>query len=133
MKESVNIIFLALLIWREARGESVGVKIAVAWVVRNRVNKPAWWGRSWMGVIFKPWQFSGLTATGDPNLSKWPHETEPAWLDSLEAAERVYNGTVDDPTNDATYYHDHSITKPTSWGNTIRPTVKIGKIQFYRG
>ncbi|MFH1741390.1 MAG: cell wall hydrolase [bacterium] len=133
MKDSANIIFLALTIWREASGETVGVKEGVGCVIRNRVTHPGWWGKTWMEVVFKKWQFSAMTAPGDPNLTRWPKEKAQDWIDCLEVAEDVYRNLTLDPTGGATYYHDQSITKPETWGESIQPTVKIGKIQFYRG
>jgi N-acetylmuramoyl-L-alanine amidase len=57
---------LALAIYREARGEDLAAKIAVGCVIRNRVQHPSWYGRSWFEVITKPYQFSSFNL-GEPN------------------------------------------------------------------
>jgi len=59
---------LALMLWREARGESDEAKIAVAHTVVNRVAHPGWWGRTVDDVIAKKWQYSSMTDPGDPQL-----------------------------------------------------------------
>lgn len=74
-------LLLALTLWGEARGEPIDGKKAVAWVVRNRMEKAAAWkaarGRNHplygdgtvQGVVLRPWQFSCWNK-GDPNMPK---------------------------------------------------------------
>lgn len=119
---------LALLIWREAEGESAMGKIAVGWVVRNRAMRydPPRWTR----VMTKHLQFSSLTAPGDKRLVAWPEDNEPAWIESLLAAESVYLGTVDDPTGGAVNYVNLAVADP-EWANMMTFKVKIGAHSFY--
>lgn len=42
----------------ECAKEPVEGQIAVASVIRNRVDHPRWWGRGWKGVCLKDAQFS---------------------------------------------------------------------------
>jgi hypothetical protein len=58
---------LALTLWAEARGEGRDGLIAVAWVIRNRVENPGWWGKSYRGVCLKPKMFSCWNPGTDPN------------------------------------------------------------------
>jgi spore germination cell wall hydrolase CwlJ-like protein len=74
-------LLLALTLYGEARGETAPGKRAVAWVVRNRMERAAEWmankGRQHplfgdgtvAGVVLRPWQFSCWNK-GDPNLHR---------------------------------------------------------------
>lgn len=96
---------LALCLWREARGEDITTKRAVAWSIMNRVAKPSWWGKTLNAVLVKRWQYSSMTAAADPNLVKWPEENEPAWIDCLF----IVDNMGADPTGGATHYFDRSL------------------------
>ena len=43
-REAYQFGLLPLVIWREARNQSYEAMLAVAWVVKNRVASPKWWG-----------------------------------------------------------------------------------------
>jgi N-acetylmuramoyl-L-alanine amidase len=110
---------LALMIWREARDQTLVAMTGVAWVVKNRVSHPGWWGNTVVEVIILKWQFSGMTADGDPNLVDWPQETDPSWGLCKEAATKVLNGKVPDPTFGAIEYYSLPYTSPPpAWGPT---------------
>ena len=57
LKELSDIDLLATLIRGEAEGEPLLGKIAVACVVRNRVEDPQW-PDAWSGVMLQKYQFS---------------------------------------------------------------------------
>lgn len=124
---------LTLCCWREARGESLNAKIAQCWAVKNRVEKPGWWGHDWHTVILKPWQFSSFNKN-DPNSEKWPEDDDPAFEQCVQAAEAVMLGTVEDPTNGSTHYYDTSIEFPRAWGNESEweNTLNIDHFRFWR-
>lgn len=131
-------ILLALCIWREARGESVQTKQAVAWSIRNRVQNPGWWGTGWAGIILQPYQYSSFNRN-DPNAAKLPIPKDPSWEDSLEVAQMIYTSGADaqlpDPTGGATSYFDLSLDhNPPSWaidGGMVK-TCDVGRLHFYR-
>ena len=125
-----NISLLALCVWREARGEPVEGKVAVACSIRNRVAYPSWWGRDWHTVILKPRQYSSFNAD-DPNATKWPDEHEAAWQSCLEIADAVYTEVTADTTGGADSYYDISIPPP-AWAMPERHTIDVGKLKFYR-
>lgn len=130
------LILLALCIWREARGELVTTKEAVAWSIRNRVDNPRWWGHSWSGIILMPWQYSSFNRS-DPNATKWPTPNDPAWIESLTVAQQVFlaDASLPDPTHGATSYFDNSLdTDPPKWatdGSMVK-TVDFGRLHFYK-
>jgi spore germination cell wall hydrolase CwlJ-like protein len=125
---------LLLCIWREARGETMEAKKGVAWCIRNRVMKEGrqWYGDDWTTVILKPYQFSSFNAN-DPNATKLPLMSDPSFKDCLTAAKYAYNGMAPDPTQGATYYFDDSLAaNPPKWAKTFTPTVKIGRLNFFK-
>ena len=129
-------ILLALCIWREARGELLETKQCVAWSIRNRVQRPGWWGHGWAGVILQPWQYSSFNHN-DPNASKLPIPTDPSWQDCLTVAEQVYpqESPIPDNSHGADSYYDMSLdTNPPSWasdGSKVK-TVDMGRLHFYK-
>jgi N-acetylmuramoyl-L-alanine amidase len=123
---------LSLCVWREARGEGDLGKRGVAWVVRNRVMHPCWWGSSYQTVILKPFQFSSFNP-GDPNEAKWPYEADPVWQDCQGVGRAVYDGADTDPTNGAVNYYDISIPAP-AWATDggMEPALETGRLRFFR-
>jgi N-acetylmuramoyl-L-alanine amidase len=133
-QDQANLGLLALVVWREARGEDLPTKQAVAWSIRNRVQSPGWWGHSWWSVILQPYQYSSFNRT-DPNATKWPMEGEQAWEDSLVAASQVYEELIPDPISGAESYFDKSLdTDPPKWstdGSFVHVT-NVGNLRFFR-
>lgn len=133
-------ILVALCIWREARGETLDVKKAVGWSIRNRFLRPGWWGHSWEGIVLLPWQYSSFNHN-DPNATKLPTSADPSWGDSLTAASMVWTADVlstpfiPDPTSGADSYFDMSLdSNPPSWATdgSKQHTLDIGRLHFYR-
>ena len=122
---------LALCVWRESDDQSVGCMAAVAHVVKNRVEKPCWWGVDYHSVILKPWQFSCFNH-GDPNESRWPADNNLQWIEALHIADAVaVNNTDPDNTDGATTYYDVSIDPP-DWTGGMIFTVQFDRIRFYK-
>lgn len=121
---------LALVVWREARGEPIEGKLAVANVIRNRVEATHL-PDQWDDVIERKWQFSSMTAPGDGMLVQWPRDTDPTWIDSMNVAERVFTLAGCDNTGGATFYCNLDVCHP-SWSDTYHQTVKIGHHTFFR-
>lgn len=121
---------LGLLVWREARGASWNAQIAVARSVRNRVARPSWWGHTQDEVIWKKWQYSSLTAPGDPQLLLQPKLSDASWLACLGVAYDVLHGDAPNPFPGADSYYDDSIAPP-GWTKGARFCGKMGKLNFY--
>lgn len=132
LQKSLDIFFAALCCWREARGEDFKTKCAIIGVMQNRADMK-WAGRSTVqDIVCQPWQFSGMTAKGDPNLVKFPKAGDQAWKDCLDAAESILGDGGIDLSRGAVFYHDVSIPgPPTAWG-PVEKTVQLGRIVFYR-
>lgn len=131
-----DLTVLAKTLWAEARGEGQAGMIAVAWVIRNRVDdgKPkSWWGEGYTGVCMKPWQFSCWN-TNDANY-QYLRGSKPIpakeYAAALEAAQLCIVGTVD-PTGGATHYYSTSMSTPPKWVKGATKTVQIGRHIFYK-
>jgi len=122
--------FLALCIWREARGESLAGQIGVAYVIMNRVKKPSWWGKDLMSVIFKKWQFSSLTDPNDRQLVVWPLAIDGSWKRCLEVACNVIDKNFPNMVRGADHYYDISIPPP-KWADPLKLVTQIGRLRFY--
>jgi spore germination cell wall hydrolase CwlJ-like protein len=121
---------LALVIWREARGESHEGKIAVGCVIRNRVVATHL-ADQWADVIEKRLQFSSMTAAGDAMLVQWPADNDPSWVDSMNVAEGIFAGSFLDATNGATLYCNLHVCKP-AWADPAKQTATIGNHTFFK-
>lgn len=121
---------VALTIWREARGEPDEAQAAVAWTVLNRVARPGWWGKSIAEVCTKKWQYSSLTDPHDPQLVKWPLDSDPSWQAAWMIAGEVLAGMFPCPVPGADSYFDPSIAPP-AWTNGATFCGKIGRLSFY--
>ena len=122
---------VARTLWGEARGEGRGGMEAVAAVIANRVRNPRWWGRDWISVCRRPFQFSCWNPD-DPNADKIVAVTgaDPTFVTATLVAEHVINGQLADPTGGADSYFAVGTPEP-AWAATAAHTVTIGRHAFY--
>jgi hypothetical protein len=125
-----EVCLLALVIWREARGESYDARIAVGCSIRNRVKHPKWWGNDYVSVITKKWQYSSMAASGDPQLMTYPQARDHIFEECLNIASLVYDDTYNSPVAGADSYYDDSIPPP-KWATADLFVAKIGRLNFY--
>lgn len=122
----------ALCLWREARGGGVAEMTAVAWVIHNRVI----YRRSdYTTQVLAKWQFSSMSAPGDPQLWKFPEENDASGKIAWDVAQKVIAVRISDPTGGADLYYDDALeAHPPSWSEPqyATPTVKIGRLNFFR-
>ena len=132
-----DLVLLAITVWGEARGESDKGKLAVAWVICNRMRRQ---GSRISHIVLKPWQFS-FWNTEDP--SRWKiSDIDPmsaTWLGCEAAARGALYMSQPDPTNGAEFYmnvdlvrRQHGGTLPKWWATDTSPNgeVKIGEHTF---
>ena len=132
LQEAADRTFLALMIWREARGESQEARVAVGFTVVERIRSGIrWWGRDVASVLFCKWQYSSLTDPRDRQLTLWPVADDPAWRQCLDIADLVLAGKVVNPAPGADSYFDLSI-RPPKWATPERHIGDIGRLRFYR-
>lgn len=122
--------FLALLIWREARGQPFEGMVAVAWTARNRVESPKWWGTDYLSVIGKKWQYSAMAAPGDPQLILYPKSDDKEFIVALHIAEAVIAGNIPHPAPGADSYFATTI-QPPDWATDDKFVKQIGAHRFF--
>lgn len=136
-EQAWELSLLALCAWREARNQGWDGMLAVAWSVRNRVQKPGktWWGDDWEAVIEQKWQYSSFNPD-DPNAKLLPGDPgkDPVWADALRAAEIAYAGYGVDPTLGSTHYHTIQMNPFPDWVKDPRTEfmLQIGSHRFYK-
>ncbi len=126
---------LALTLWREARGESTNAKVAVACSIKNRVDRPSWWGKSLIEVLTKKWQYSSMTDPKDRQLTTWPQPQDASFEECLSIAWGVMEGVYNSPVPGADSYYDDSLqgdARP-KWAkeHPERFVGKVGRLNFY--
>lgn len=133
-KNMAKLYILALCVYREARGEPFYGKLLVANTIKERVRDRRW-PDTFEGVIIQPWQFSAFNKN-DPNnlVYPWtgasPNPNDKAWLDSVEAAQKVLGGTNPVPPNHlANHYHTKNVQPHWSEGKT--PVALVGNHKFF--
>lgn len=126
---------LAKVIYWEARNQSLDGKIAVGYVVLNRVSAGLW-KDTICKVVNQGCQFSWVcTNKAKRNLNALKNEEEKnAWAEAISLANELlseYND-IEDVTYGATFFHAHYV-KPywTKW-KKIERTVRIDDHIFYR-
>lgn len=130
LTKAADKVFLALVLWREARGEPYPVRVGVACSMMNRVARPSWWGNSVTEVLFKRWQYSSMTDPKDPQLTTWPRGTEQSWQECLQIAHLAVEGQLQNPVPGADSYFDISIPAP-KWATDDLFVAQLGRIRFY--
>ena len=130
LEKMSDIVLCALVVWREARNQTLQCQAAVAHSILNRVHKPSWWGNDVTSVVFRKWQYSSVTDPKDRQLTTWPRTKEKSWMDCLKVVFDVMNGDLPNPVPGADSYYDTSISPPY-WATPATFVKQIGKIRFH--
>ena len=116
----VDVWYLALTIWAEARGEGPRGMEYVAWVIRNRV-KDARWPNSIPAVVRQPKQFSCWNPD-DPNrrLMADPLQCAGQDLEMFHQALRIAVKVIladeaDNPLPGVCHYYAATLKQPPAW------------------
>ncbi len=120
---------IALTAWRENRGGQTPGMQSVVNVICNRAAKR---NSSPYAECVRPWQFSSITATHDPQLTNWPSVTDAQYIAALELVEQQAAGTLADLTNGATSYYAASLIPAPAWAKTMTQTVRISGQIFFK-
>lgn len=135
---------VAKTIYGEARSEGIRGMLAVACVIRNRVQHPRvrWWGTGWNGVCTAPFQFSCWNK-GDPNRTILMAIPEFGWDARFPGFTLAYEiagefvdppSVPDDPWPDITQGadHYHSVAVSPDWADGRKAVTMFGVHVFYR-
>lgn len=120
---------LALVAWREDRSGGRDGMLAVMFCVRNRVLHS---GKTYAETICQPWQFSSMTATGDPQATHFPLVTDPQWTNAMAMVDDVIAGNFTDTTGGAVNYYAITMLTPPKWASQMTETVTIGNQKYFK-
>ncbi|MBI4268609.1 cell wall hydrolase [Candidatus Uhrbacteria bacterium] len=125
-------MILARAIFGEGRSLPETGRVAIGWVIRNRVDDVRW-GDTYHDVILEEKQFSAFNA-GDSNrrLVENPMLNAGegnAWRDCFTIAGKVISGEIADPTGGANHYHAKK--NDPEWARKMRKTLRVGNTSFY--
>lgn len=134
-----DIDILARTLWGEARGEGFDGRVAVAWVIVNRV-KAGRFGDTISEVCLRPKQFSCWNE-GDPNREKMLKLTpdDAVFAECIGIAGLVYaafkgrGGALPSVLKDATLNSTHYCVSSLEpyWARGHVPVCNIGNHKFY--
>lgn len=118
---------LALNDYYEARGEPIEGRIAVAYVVVNRLGSNLY-PQTICGVVF---QHNGKHCAFSWVCNRLPISEHEAWRESESFATKFLKTyrQMQDPTNGAVHYHEQSITP--YWAKEYEYNIAIGDHLFY--
>jgi N-acetylmuramoyl-L-alanine amidase len=128
---------LKLCVWREMRSVPAAWS-AVAWTVINRARARTsdgrfmWWGGSIITVITHPYQYSSMTAPGNPELKYWPTDGDAAYHAISIVVDNVLAGKEPDPTGGAVLYFSEPLTEPPQQWGAVTETFAVRGVHFYR-
>lgn len=140
-----DLLDLSRTVHGEARDQEFRGKLAVAFVVMNRLADPGWWTRekgdgvpddTIRAAVRDPWQFSAWNRN-DPNrgdmlsLEFDAVVYDAAWRECCCAALMAVHELLPDPSAGATHYYATHIDPP-AWVDPETHTVTIGDHAFYR-
>jgi len=119
----------------EAPNEPVDGLIAVAWVIRTRVEQK---GLTYEQVIKEPFQFSCFNSWIPLRLKRLRDTPQEALSPSHYAtlkwiAQGVVSGELDNPLLGATHYYSSCLIAPPFWVSKFEFVGQVGCHRFYRG
>lgn len=141
---------VAITIWAEARAEAIEGRIAVANVIRNRVQaKRRAWGTTYRDICLAPWQFSCWTPKGGAvNYARvmdtvrlltdaGSRKRSPVLVECLWIADGLIDAKFGDNVHAATHYYSpaamHMPGAVPKWADGLEPVAVIGAHRFYAG
>jgi N-acetylmuramoyl-L-alanine amidase len=136
---------LALTLWGEGRGEEVEGRIAIACVVRNRMNDDRW-PDTLKDVCLQKSQFScwdapggaqnyrTLLAVAERLVTDGATSTDRVLKESLWVAEGIASGVVRDRVAGGNHYITRHLweTARPKWIGTVTPNCLIGRHAFFK-
>jgi N-acetylmuramoyl-L-alanine amidase len=124
-----DIAFAARCAWGENRG---GGLLGMQSVINTLQNRGKRRGTDLYTEATRPEQYDALTTPGDPNLTKYPPNSDPQWQMALSLAAQAAAGTLADITEGAISYYALTMATPPYWAASMQYTVTIAGQKFYR-
>jgi N-acetylmuramoyl-L-alanine amidase len=133
MRLTLDSIWAEMTIWAEARAEPQEGKLAVAEVIRRRMDLKYFSHGTAASTVLWPWQFSCWNA-GDSNRLLMPSldTDDPIVLDCVTAWNATGQPGYVSVVPDAVLYCNLKIVKP-AWAVGEKFVKTVGAHSFYRG
>jgi hypothetical protein len=139
MYDRSDITSLALVGWREDRGDGIEGCQAVMNVVCNRIGYPGF-ARNLHDVVYGKNEFTSMSDPNNPEFRLYPDAADLLWVCCLRFACQLLSskGAID-PSRGAHYYADLTYITPDGWFQKFvldmpakHPhTVTIGRQSYY--
>lgn len=123
-----DIAIPALCAWRENRG---GGRTGMQSVVNVLWNRSKQRNTTMAIEAVRPWQFSSMTAKGDPQLALFPAPGDPQYATAEELVTEAMAGTLPDITGGATFYYAKGVAPP-KWSLEMTQTAEIANQVFFK-
>lgn len=127
---------IAQTVLLEAEGEPFEGKLAVAFVIANRMRARK---ENAYKVCWEPWQFSCWQTSLDKLAGRFANATSQIISDCWIAVEMATSELRRDPTDGSQFYLNVELTKQQrgddklpGWVEKMRHTVKIGQHDFFK-
>lgn len=135
MKSLIDVAIATMTVVMEARGEPRRGKLAVAYVLVNRMKS----GNSMTDVVLRPWQFSCWN-TDSPTRMNMDKVDDALWAECMSCVLAAMHGLEPDPTAGAIFYLNKAVVinaqgKLPDWWHTdghAASEVTIGLHSFRR-
>lgn len=130
---------VAVCCWRENREDGYYGQIAIGHVINNRAKAGWFGGNQYMNVVAKD-QFSSMTIPDDPQLDKYPLESDTEFQKVLANIDALFENELLDRTGGALYYADLSFIQENGWfqreiidkPNEHERLAVIGRTTFFK-
>ena len=121
-------------LWQEARGEDQAAREAVAWVIKNRMERHYDSDGTIAGTVLKRWQFSGWMSATIARQALRAVGTGAPLIEALRAAWDAA-GVGPDPTRGAVLYYSPATMRGPAprWAARAPYLTVIGPFRLYGG
>ncbi len=140
---------VAIVLYGEARSESIDGIVGVGTAIRNRALHPGWWGKNFSEVVLKPYQFSCLNPIGGERnyervktlalklaaneaIQDKKGAADQKWLTCAWVARGIVGGFLPDEIKSANHYHTVNLQPRPEWAQKAVPVAQRGGHVFYK-
>jgi len=137
LRDWADMELYAATVLLEAEGESEEGKVAVAWVIRTRMDQKKWTARE---IALAPDQFSCWNPSYQVQRKARLMAPDPGrWASCWRAAVAAYYRLIPDPTQGADHYINPALARQTrsdhslpTWYDSDKVTLRVGRHEFLR-
>jgi len=121
----------ALTIWQESRGESYFGKLAVAEVIRNRMQRKYQSDGTVVGTVLRPYQFGWNTKDHNRVLAAQLDDGDEVVRECIQAWTEATTQDSNIALKALLYYNPAAVRETPPWVGACRKVATIGAHHFY--